>query len=701
MSIASHRLAALLSGFLALAAPAQSPVSVPLMQRFETVLWCSDTASGAPLARRLGYTAIQVGRGGDSAPVLAAGLGFYLDQPIGKGLLELRDADWQPLVAEYERVRDPAALRRPGCAQAPGVLAAAAAAAAAEVTRLKGDGLRFIALADEASATRHDAPLDTCRCEHCAVAFQAFLQQRFLNIDAANAAMGSQFASFAQAVPITTDQVRRRELGGNDLPADLRAFALARDFVDGQFAEWVSTIAKAAQQAAPGVPVGLTGLQVPASFGGNDYARLLPSLTLLEPYAVGGACELARGLAAAGTHHYTTLLPPSQQDLGPATMDCMVRARVAAMACAGLAGVVVWNDGTVVGADGASTPFGLAVQQALRSHAAVLDACAGAVLERTPVWLVESQDSVRAWWMLDSAGDGMTWPRRFASYEATHSTSQAARRGWILLLQDLGLQPHFVAADKLPERLLRERPRCLVLPATLALSDRVAQGIIAYVRTGGVVVADHSTGIYDETLLRRSAGALDPLFGIESRSLAWNDLAVREARASSRNSDVQPAERRLRGKLGERRDDGDVQLEHSLGEGRAIYLNAAVVEYPTWRLSEREVGPARKLRQRVRAVLQRGGALPPCEVRGEGLPTCLERVSLRLRDGRQVLAIRVNALDSPLLLQRLGEKGPRAVQVELPAARSLRHLGGAAIGTGTKFDLQLDPFGGLWLEVVP
>ena len=52
MSIASHRLAALLSGFLALAAPAQSPVSVPLMQRFETVLWCSDTASGAPLARR-------------------------------------------------------------------------------------------------------------------------------------------------------------------------------------------------------------------------------------------------------------------------------------------------------------------------------------------------------------------------------------------------------------------------------------------------------------------------------------------------------------------------------------------------------------------------------------------------------------------------------------------------------------------------
>ena len=303
--------------------------------------------------------------------------------------------------------------------------------------------------------------------------------------------------------------------------------------------------------------------------------------------------------------------------------------------------------------------------------------------------------------MLDSVGDGMTWTRRLSSYEATHSTSQSARRGWSLLLQDLGLQPHFVAVDKLPELLLRERPRCLVLPATVALSDRVAQGITAYVRTGGVVVADHSVGLYDETLLRRGAGVLDALFGIQARSLAWNDLAVREGRSSERGKALPLAERRLRGQLGERRADGDAQVEHSTGEGRAIYLNAPVVEYPVWRLDEREVGTARELRRRVRAALQRGGALPPCEVRGEGLPTCLERVSLRLRDGRQVLAIRINALDSPLLLQRLAEKGPRNVQIELPEVRTLRHLGGASIGTGTKFDLQLDPFGALWLEVVP
>ena len=701
MSGLRHRSHAWLGGALALSAAAQSPVPVTAPRRFESVRWCGDAQHGAALAQRLGYTAVQLGRGADPAPVLAAGLGFYLDQPIGKGLLELRDADWQPIAAAYERARDPAALRRPGCFQVPGVLAAAAVAAAEETRRLNGDALRFVALADEASATRHDAPLDTCRCEHCLQAFRAFLQRRFPSIDAANAALGTQFPAFEQVVPVSTDQVRRRELGGNDLPADLRAFALSREFVDVQFAECVSTIAMAVQRAAPGVPVGLTGLQVPGAFGGNDYARLLPALTLAEPYAVGGACELARGLAAAGTHHYTTLLPPSPQQLGPAPLAAMVRAQVAAMACAGLSGVVVWNDGTVADAEGALTPFGAAVQRALRDHAAVLDACAGAALERTPVWVVESQASVRAWWMLDSVGDGMTWTRRLSSYEATHSTSQSARRGWSLLLQDLGLQPHFVAVDKLPELLLRERPRCLVLPATVALSDRVAQGITAYVRTGGVVVADHSVGLYDETLLRRGAGVLDALFGIQARSLAWNDLAVREGRSSERGKVLPLAERRLRGQLGERRADGDAQVEHSTGEGRAIYLNAPVVEYPVWRLDEREVGTARELRRRVRAALQRGGALPPCEVRGEGLPTCLERVSLRLRDGRQVLAIRINALDSPLLLQRLAEKGPRNVQIELPEVRTLRHLGGASIGTGTKFDLQLDPFGALWLEVVP
>jgi hypothetical protein len=369
------------------------------------------------------------------------------------------------------------------------------------------------------------------------------------------------------------------------------------------------------------------------------------------------------------------------------------------MATAGLSGVVVWNDATVLDAAGAALPFGRAVQGAFAALAVELDACAGATVVPSPVWVVESQPSVRGWWMLDSAGDGMTWVRRLASHERTHSTSQAARLGWIRLLQDLGLQPEFVASSALPERLLRGRPRCLVLPATLALSDRAAQAIATYVQNGGVVVADHSTGLYDDDLRRRAAGALDRLFGITERSLAWADQWVRQGRSTSRERGLPLAERGLRGRVAEQRQDGDAQVELVTGRGRAVYLNAPVAEYPHWRLDEQAIEPAKELRRRVRAVLRAAGVEPPCDVRGEGLPACLERTLLRARDGRELLAVRLHALESPALLLRLAANGPRPVRVELPAARRLRSLRGDELGAGTVFDLRLDPFGVLLLEV--
>jgi hypothetical protein len=129
---------------------AQRPVAPP--ERFEKVLWCSDVEAGPALAREAGFTAVQLGRGGDPTPLRSAGLRFYLDQPIGKGLLELRDAEWDPVVQQFERTRDPRGLARPVCFAEPGRVAAAAAAAAQEARRVGPEALLFVALADEASS---------------------------------------------------------------------------------------------------------------------------------------------------------------------------------------------------------------------------------------------------------------------------------------------------------------------------------------------------------------------------------------------------------------------------------------------------------------------------------------------------------------------------------------------------------------------
>jgi hypothetical protein len=247
---------------------------------------------------------------------------------------------------------------------------------------------------------------------------------------------------------------------------------------------------------------------------------------------------------------------------------------------------------------------------------------------------------------------------------------------------------------------LQERPRCLVLPASIALADRTCQSIGAYLRAGGTVLADHSTALYDEQLVLRSRGGLDAEFGIRARSLRLDDLQVREGRLRAGPAGQPVAELGLRGEVAEPAGDEQVFVENRPGRGRAVYLNLAVCEYAQSRLDAQRTAVAQDLRRRVRQVLQSAGVVPTFDVRGQGLPTCLWRSRL-VRAGRPaVLAVRVAALERPELLQQLAAEGPRKVQLSFPREVRLRTLAGEDLGRGTAFELLLDVYAGLFVEEV-
>ncbi|MCY2957063.1 MAG: hypothetical protein NT107_08520 [Planctomycetota bacterium] len=682
---------------------------------FQRVLWVSaEQAQDALLlqqTRALGFTAINLGPGANRAAVTSAGLAFYLDQPVGKGYLELRDAEWDPVRTAYEVQRDPTQLRRPACLQLEPLLLATAERAAAAALQMRCPELRFVALADEASATRHNQPLDVCRCDVCRVALVASLQLRYGTLQKLNAAWATEFLDWDGVAALTTDQVRRRELGGQGLPVNLRPFGDWLEFVDDQFARVVTKITVSVQQQLPGVPVGLTGIQAPAAFGGHDYAKLLASLSLLEPYDSGAAVELARSLRPAEDCYTTITLPKAT-----AQLQALLTARLCAVAAQGLRGAVIWNADVMLTKDGPSAA-GKSLQAAFAALCVPLDACAGASLVPGDLWLVESQSSVRVWWMLDSAADGASWVRRMPSYEAQHSTSLAARRSWCKLLGDLGHSPRFVAEANLAELLLQQRPRVLVLPATIALSDRCCQAIINYVQVGGVVLTDHSPALYDERLALRTNGGLDALFGIQKRSGRAQDLRVRQGVLT-----VKPpalvAEASLRGALGEggnsaplvggigasglevrAQTEGSEQvfLERRTGKGRAVYLNLPVCLYANERLNPGFASKTQDLRRRVRQVLQSASVLPPFEVRGEGLPTCLMRTVLKARDGRRILALRLDVLDNEQVLFDLAQNRQRSVQLSFPRPVQLRTLAGEDLGRKDVFVVPFDVFTGLFL----
>ena len=83
------------------------------------------------------------------------------------------------------------------------------------------------------------------------------------------------------------------------------------------------------------------------------------------------------------------------------------------------------------------------------------------------------------------------------------------------------------------------------------------------------------------------------------------------------------------------------------------------------------------------------------------MPTIVERSVLRLRDGRRVLGVRLNALERPQLLEELAGRGPLEVELIFPRPLSLRELGGRDHGCVDRCSVTLDAFGAVFVEVGP
>ncbi len=669
---------------------------------FDAILWLH----GGPardrrfyrVIKELGMTAVSVSAGEDPAVPGMHGLRFYDDQVCGKGILELRAGQFDPVRKAYELSRDPKDLVRPACLSSMATLATLAGILSDRLRQSLPHKPLAVSLGDEISVTRHASPLDLCFDKRSLAEFRTFLRRRHGTLDKLNRHWNTRFRDFDEVVPFTADQIRARELGGPVLAGNLRPWAEHREFMDGELAVIVSRLVEQVARHSPRLACGLTGIPAPAAYGGHDYARLLPNLSFYEVYDQGGARDLAMSLAPAGARQVATLFPPK-----PGEGDDLVCARLADMLAHGMSGTIVWSAGDILDEQCNATPYGHAVQAALKALKPALKAFAGARVLRSPVWIVESQASVRGWWMLDSRGDGDTWIRRLTSYEVGHSTSIAARHGWVRILEDLGMQPRLIPEAELAAWLQRSPPRLLVLPATLAVSDENGRAIHRFVEEGGFVVADHSTGLYDQHLCRRDQGLLDALFGIRKRSLLYEDQLVVQgvpAAAGRLETGAAAAERELVGGLAETAGGLRVQLERNVGKGRAIYLNLAVCEYGRVRLDQKRLDTALDLRQRVLWVLREAGVAAPVVVVSERVPTCLERIVLRAQDGRTLLAIRVNALEAPAVLRDIGGGGIRGVKLTFPDRRRVEDLmSGRSYPAATEHQLRLDPFRGLFLVV--
>jgi glycosyl hydrolase family 42 (putative beta-galactosidase) len=264
-----------------------------------------------------------------------------------------------------------------------------------------------------------------------------------------------------------------------------------------------------------------------------------------------------------------------------------------------------------------------------------------------------SQASIRAHWMFDSREDGDTWPRRFSSYEATHSRFARVRGSFARLIADLGYQPHFVSYEQIERGNLLRRgnseeraPGVLLLPQSVAMSRRECEQVAAFVRAGGTVIADNMTATMDEHCKRLSTGQLGELFGIRRRGVGWRPkgeagVLTPLAAGATPLQVFEPDVALTTGKALLTGGRAPAVVVNRPGKGSAIYLNLDLHDYSRDRLRP---AAATDLRNLFRRLLAKAGMEMPVTVvsAADGRPAACVEVWRYCGSGVETIAVMRN-----------------------------------------------------------
>lgn len=501
---------------------------------YEAIIWQPPgTAARAAGLRALGFTAGQVTAdraGNDSAgtahrmaPLLANGLRWYVENiatdfyaPYHRWLPD-RSVTW--LFDEVRRVHradpsDIAGFTRTPSLSDPAWLERVRQRLAAHV-RVHGPYRPlFYNLADEAGIADLAAFWDFDLSPASLAGFRDWLAAEYGSIAALNRQWGSDFAAWDQVVPMLTDAALRR---GDD---NFSAWSDFKDWMDEAFARAVRAGTEAVHAADPSALAGLEGAQAPG-WGGYDYTRLAGAVDVMESYNGGNSIEIARGFNPA------LVVLTTSFDQGPAEARTIWRQLLL-----GSRGLVVWDEGGVVEADGTAGPRGVFLSSLLAElRGGVAAQLIAATPVADPVAILVSPPSFRVHWLLDRRADGIAWEARGSEVEGGAAIAdRVALSRAVGLLTGLGVRPRFIAPAGLAGGDLRRAGvRVLILPQSIALSDAEAAAIGDFVAAGGLVLADGEAGRFDGHGRRRAVPALAGVAVRRSDALAAPPLEAMAA----------------------------------------------------------------------------------------------------------------------------------------------------------------------------
>ena len=523
-------------------APGQTDSGLRPWTDYRTIMWIGDSAGKRPeqfplflqRLREMGINTAMVDSDSDPAPFVESKFPYYVENIVNRGLClkwNSKVRDWDGFVTRWAKDGRPeSALVRDYCLNDPKWLDWATGEMQRVVTRNAPNNPLAYNIRDELSTTLSANPFDYDFSPVALNKFRDWLRTQYQGIDALNAEWETNFKTWDEVRPFTTDEIKNRMSSAEALPRgkpdwqaveqlkfdpseahknptlwNFSPWCDFRTFMDISLADALSGIRRAAQEIDPRTPVGIEGAQAASAFGGYDLSRLARTLDWIEPYDVGNAREIL-GSFMPGKPMLTTVF---ESDANHA------RRRLWHLLLEGDRGCIVWWSEDCIdwkSADYALTPKALALAPVLAEMQSPLArAFIGAQREYDPIAIHYSQSSIQADWLIESCEDGSTWLRRFSSYESNHNRLMQLRDSWLKAFQDLGYTPRFVSTEQIENGELTHGIRVLVMPQSLALSDAEEREITNFLANTPpapcFVFSDSTPGLFDAHGKFRGGGA--------------------------------------------------------------------------------------------------------------------------------------------------------------------------------------------------
>ena len=396
---------------------------------------------------------------------------------------------------------------------------------------------------------------DGCFSIHCQKEFRNWLKKVYPSLDALNKSWDCSFKSWDEVIALTASEARQKK--------SFAGWVDHRTFNDWKRADSFRIMLGALDKATGNIPYSLSGTSETNPWNAWDWYQLMPYLRTLAGYT-GEQTIQHRSFAP----HRLGSMPWIGYD-GNFNHQ---HQRVLFNLMNGSTGFNIYGNHNIQ-TDYQLSPRGKELVDVLNIYRNGTGEAMMRMNTMTyPIAFLYSPASIKVNWITGF------------SNQRTASTA-----GFSQMVKDANLVYDYIAYGQLEKGGVPEKYQVVFLPMCSAISDKEVAALEAFVKKGGILIADFRTGTFDSHGAPRSNPALNKLFGIKSKGEFKKENCVVTGSGALKGFNIKvdfvetgitPVTAKVLGSA----NGKPVIFENSFGKGKAVYFGAsAIVTFGDWK----------------------------------------------------------------------------------------------------------------------